>query len=298
MRCDLTWLTSSYTCIFGQGCHGIYADSPDTGCCTLGAHFSDKDDEERVAAYVDQLTPEQWQFHPGPRQGQAQGLGRQGRGRRAQDPVARGRRAARLRLPQPRGLPDRRRVRAARTGAGAGPQPARDQARRVLAAPDPAALPRGRAAGRVVVHRGHDHRVRPPRLGPRRPRPGLVLLGQHRGPRGGRAGLRHQRARAGRADGPARRTTSWSATARRTCGRGRRWRCIRPTADALSGLASRGRAPRSRVVWLARAGDSTWLAAIERRVRSFRSPATVLELFTSREPDPDCGWRPTQAENV
>jgi hypothetical protein len=65
MRCDLTWLTSSYSCIFGQGCRGIYADSPDTGCCTLGAHFSDKDDEERVAAYVDQLTPEQWQFHPG-----------------------------------------------------------------------------------------------------------------------------------------------------------------------------------------------------------------------------------------
>ncbi len=64
MRCDLTWLTSSFTCIFGQGCHGIFADSPDTGCCTLGAHFSDKDDEVRVASYVDQLTPEQWQFHP------------------------------------------------------------------------------------------------------------------------------------------------------------------------------------------------------------------------------------------
>lgn len=64
-RCDLTWLTSSYTCIFGQGCRGIYAESPDTGCCTLGAHFSDRDDERRVAAYVKQLTPEQWQFHPG-----------------------------------------------------------------------------------------------------------------------------------------------------------------------------------------------------------------------------------------
>jgi hypothetical protein len=63
-RCDLTWLTSSYTCIFGQGCRGIYADSPDTGCCTLGAHFADKDDEKRVAAYVDQLTPEQWQLRP------------------------------------------------------------------------------------------------------------------------------------------------------------------------------------------------------------------------------------------
>ncbi len=64
-RCDLTWLTSNYMCIFGQGCEGIYADAPDTGCCTLGAHFSDKDDEARVAAYVAQLTPAQWQFHPG-----------------------------------------------------------------------------------------------------------------------------------------------------------------------------------------------------------------------------------------
>ena len=64
-RCDLTWLTSAYTCIFGQGCPGIYAESPDTGCCTLGAHFADKDDQKRVAAFVAQLTPEHWQFHPG-----------------------------------------------------------------------------------------------------------------------------------------------------------------------------------------------------------------------------------------
>ena len=64
-RCDLTWLTSSYQCIFGQGCRGIYADSPETGCCTLGAHFADKDDEKRVAAFVAELTPETWQLHPG-----------------------------------------------------------------------------------------------------------------------------------------------------------------------------------------------------------------------------------------
>lgn len=64
-RCDLTWLTSSFMCIFGQGCQGIYADSPDVGCCTLGAHFADGEDEKRVAAFVIQLTPEQWQFHPG-----------------------------------------------------------------------------------------------------------------------------------------------------------------------------------------------------------------------------------------
>jgi hypothetical protein len=63
-RCDLTWLTSSYTCIFGQGCRGIYADAPDVGCCTLGAHFADAEDEQRVAAHVAELTPADWQFHP------------------------------------------------------------------------------------------------------------------------------------------------------------------------------------------------------------------------------------------
>jgi hypothetical protein len=64
-RCDLTWLTSAYTCIFGQGCQGIYADAPDVGCCTLGAHFADADDERRVAGFVAQLTPDDWQLHPG-----------------------------------------------------------------------------------------------------------------------------------------------------------------------------------------------------------------------------------------
>jgi hypothetical protein len=65
MRCDLTWLTSSYMCIFGQGCHGIYKDAPEVGCCTLGAHFADKEDERRVKAYVEQLDEDLWQFHPG-----------------------------------------------------------------------------------------------------------------------------------------------------------------------------------------------------------------------------------------
>jgi hypothetical protein len=64
-KCDLTWLTSSFMCIFGQGCRGIYKESPDTGCCTLGAHFADTGDEKRVASHVAQLTPELWQFHPG-----------------------------------------------------------------------------------------------------------------------------------------------------------------------------------------------------------------------------------------
>ena len=64
MRCDLTWLTSSYMCIFGQGCQGIYSDAPDVGCCTLGAHFADKADEKRVAAYVEMLDDNLWQQKP------------------------------------------------------------------------------------------------------------------------------------------------------------------------------------------------------------------------------------------
>jgi hypothetical protein len=68
MRCDLTWLTSSYTCIFGQGCPGIYADAPDVGCCTLGAHFADKTDEKRVAGYVEMLDDQLWQQKPKGRQ--------------------------------------------------------------------------------------------------------------------------------------------------------------------------------------------------------------------------------------
>lgn len=63
IKADLTWLTSKWTCIFGNGCKGIYKDRPDDGCCTLGAHFSSKKDEKRVAKYVDMLTPEYWQFH-------------------------------------------------------------------------------------------------------------------------------------------------------------------------------------------------------------------------------------------
>ncbi|WP_407341254.1 hypothetical protein [Pengzhenrongella phosphoraccumulans] len=60
-RADLTWLTSSWTCIFGRGCAGIEAGRPDDGCCTLGAHFTDDDDETRVAAHVATLTEATWQ---------------------------------------------------------------------------------------------------------------------------------------------------------------------------------------------------------------------------------------------
>ena len=61
-RCDLTWLTSRWTCIYGDGCHGIDATKPDDGCCVLGAHFSDKADEKRTRKWAEQLTDETWQY--------------------------------------------------------------------------------------------------------------------------------------------------------------------------------------------------------------------------------------------
>ncbi len=68
-RCDLTWLTSRWSCIFGRGCRGIYADRPADGCCTLGAHFADRADERRVGRAVRQLTSAQWQYRSAARQG-------------------------------------------------------------------------------------------------------------------------------------------------------------------------------------------------------------------------------------
>ncbi len=61
VRADLSWLTSRWRCIFGVGCHGIYADRPDDGCCTLGAHFADKADEKRVRKHVKRLDDRLWQ---------------------------------------------------------------------------------------------------------------------------------------------------------------------------------------------------------------------------------------------
>jgi len=61
-RCDLTWLTSRWQCIFGAGCQGIEAGRASDGCCTLGAHFSDKDDEKRVRKFASKLTEADWQY--------------------------------------------------------------------------------------------------------------------------------------------------------------------------------------------------------------------------------------------
>ena len=48
---DVTFLESSWTCIYGQGCHGVLtgpADELVQGCCSYGAHFTGKKDLKRV----------------------------------------------------------------------------------------------------------------------------------------------------------------------------------------------------------------------------------------------------------
>lgn len=70
-RCDLTWLTSRWTCIYGRGCHGIDRTKPDDGCCVLGAHYSDKADEKRTREYAAMLTVDDWQFA---REGRKKGI--------------------------------------------------------------------------------------------------------------------------------------------------------------------------------------------------------------------------------
>ncbi|WP_336923837.1 hypothetical protein [Aquipuribacter sp. SD81] len=68
-RFDLTWLTSSWTCVFGTGCRGIDAAAPDAGCCTHGAWFSEAADEERVALAVGRLDATTWANAGHPRHG-------------------------------------------------------------------------------------------------------------------------------------------------------------------------------------------------------------------------------------
>jgi hypothetical protein len=62
---DVTFLSSPWQCIFGQGCQGVLtADARDLvqGCCSYGAHFSDERDISRVRAAVDELLATEWQF--------------------------------------------------------------------------------------------------------------------------------------------------------------------------------------------------------------------------------------------
>jgi hypothetical protein len=64
---DLTFLTSSWTCIFGRGCQGVLTGpTPELvqGCCSYGAHLMDADDKKNLLRHAKRLTAEQWQHKP------------------------------------------------------------------------------------------------------------------------------------------------------------------------------------------------------------------------------------------
>ena len=61
---DVTFLTSSWRCIFGNGCQGVLTEPApelEQGCCSYGAHASDRKDKERVERVAAKLSAEEWQ---------------------------------------------------------------------------------------------------------------------------------------------------------------------------------------------------------------------------------------------
>ncbi|MGC8471320.1 MAG: hypothetical protein ACP5PM_03375 [Acidimicrobiales bacterium] len=62
---DVTFLTSTWTCVYGRGCQGVLTEpAPDLlqGCCSHGAHFVDDDDVRRVEKAAESLGDAEWQF--------------------------------------------------------------------------------------------------------------------------------------------------------------------------------------------------------------------------------------------
>jgi hypothetical protein len=62
---DVTFLTSNWTCIYGNGCQGVLtgpAPELEQGCCSYGAHFIDAADRRRVEKIAKTLTADEWQF--------------------------------------------------------------------------------------------------------------------------------------------------------------------------------------------------------------------------------------------
>ena len=62
---DMTFLLSSWRCIFGAGCKGVLPEDATElghGCCSYGAHFADAADRRRVLRLARRLTDEQWEL--------------------------------------------------------------------------------------------------------------------------------------------------------------------------------------------------------------------------------------------
>lgn len=61
---DVTFLLSGWECIYGRGCQGVLtvpAGDDQHGCCSYGAHITDRADARRVEKAASTLTADQWQ---------------------------------------------------------------------------------------------------------------------------------------------------------------------------------------------------------------------------------------------
>jgi hypothetical protein len=62
IRADLTWLLSSWTCVYGRGCEGVVEGRAEDGCCTHGAFYADDEDEARIEGFAKKLRRKAWQY--------------------------------------------------------------------------------------------------------------------------------------------------------------------------------------------------------------------------------------------
>lgn len=63
---DVSFLLSSYQCIYGAGCEGVHPgeQDPALGCCIHGAYLNDDDDADELQRLVaEELDPTTMQFH-------------------------------------------------------------------------------------------------------------------------------------------------------------------------------------------------------------------------------------------
>ena len=71
-RFDSTFLTSTWTCIWGRGCKGILADPAEElghGCCSIGADLGNEDEARMISALAAMLEPAGFQHHDEARDG-------------------------------------------------------------------------------------------------------------------------------------------------------------------------------------------------------------------------------------
>ena len=135
---DVTFLLSSWECIFGCGCQGVLTGpAPEMvqGCCSYGAHFTDRKDRDHIVRIAKEMPPELWQYaEVGKKKGIFAKAGKDEDGKIEW----------RTRLVEDAciflnrlGLPGRAGLRAAHLRDADGPAPLRRQARGVLAGPAP-----------------------------------------------------------------------------------------------------------------------------------------------------------------